>query len=106
MIDKQLERIFDDIANNIEGFHYGRYDLRVASLEDLYRGENIRILELNGVNADPAHIFDNRHGLFNSVRDLYKHSRLIGKIARKNMSQRAHNLKPQTLEPQSTFQNQ
>lgn len=102
LINSQLQRVFDDIANSIEGFHYGRYDLRVASLEDLYQGENIRILELNGVNADPAHIFDRRHGLFNSIRDLYVHSRLIGKIARKNLSNKALDINSQALKHLST----
>jgi hypothetical protein len=83
LIDKQLEQVFDNIANSIDGFYYGRYDLRVASLDDLYKGVNIKVLELNGVDADPAHIYDNRHGLFNSIRDLYKHSATIGRIARK-----------------------
>jgi hypothetical protein len=85
LIDSQLENVFDAIADQIKGFHYGRYDLRVASLKDLFEGKNIRILELNSVDADPAHIYDNRYGLFNSIRDLYRHWRIIGKIARKNL---------------------
>jgi ATP-grasp domain len=85
LIDPQLENVFDNIAKNMNGFNYGRYDLRVLSLESLYAGENIRILELNGVDADPAHIYDNQYGLFNSLRDLYRHSHIIGKIARKNL---------------------
>jgi hypothetical protein len=85
LINKELEQVFDNIADQILGFDYGRYDLRVRSLEDLYQGKNIRIVELNGVNADPAHIYDNSHGFWASLRDIARHWLRIGDIAKVNL---------------------
>jgi hypothetical protein len=84
LINKELCRTFDHIADQIEGFQYGRFDLRVASIDDLYAGQNIRVVELNGVNADPAHIYDNSHGLYRTYRDLIWHWNRIGRIAQLN----------------------
>ena len=32
--------------------------MKVNSIEDLYEGRNIKIMELNGVSSDPGHIYD------------------------------------------------
>jgi hypothetical protein len=85
LINKELEQVFDNIADQILGFDYGRYDLRVRSLEDLYQGKNIRIVELNGVNADPAHIYDNSHGFLASLHDIAQHWLRIGDLAKVNI---------------------
>ncbi|MEY3239171.1 MAG: hypothetical protein RIR11_609 [Bacteroidota bacterium] len=87
LINKQLNVSFDHIAKQIAGFQYGRFDLRVASLEDLMLGKNIRIVELNGVSADPAHIYDNSHGLLRTYRDLLWHWNRIGDISKINLKQ-------------------
>ena len=60
-IDKgKTAEVMDKILKEFEGFNYGRFDLKVKSIADLYEGTNIKVLELNGVNADAAHIFDCR----------------------------------------------
>jgi hypothetical protein len=58
LINKDLIKCFTTICNQINGVYYGRFDLKVASIQDLYEGKNVLIMELNGINADPAHIFD------------------------------------------------
>lgn len=55
LINDQLVALFDRISQSLEGFYYGRYDIRCRSLAELYRGEGIKILELNGAGAEPAH---------------------------------------------------
>jgi ATP-grasp domain len=86
LIDDRLTAVFDNIADDMPGFCYGRYDLRVRSLDDLYAGKNIRVVELNGVNADPAHIYDAEHGFWAALRDLYWHWWRIGSITRVQIS--------------------
>lgn len=93
LINNQLNEVFDQIADQISGFQYGRYDLRVATIEDLYKGKNIRVVELNGVNADPAHIYDNSHGLLRTFRDLAWHWLRIGDIAKHNLQNYHRSLK-------------
>jgi hypothetical protein len=84
LITTQLETIFDDISQQIEGFQYGRFDLRVPSLADLYAGKNIKIMELNGANSEPTHVYDASHGVFKMYRDLAWHWTRMTDIAIEN----------------------
>jgi hypothetical protein len=72
-IDQALTDVFNTIASDIPGFYYGRFDFKYRDLETLRRGEDIAIVELNGVSADPAHIFDPSFGLINSLREICRH---------------------------------
>ena len=85
LISKQINDIFDEITAHIEGFYYGRFDLKVKSLEDFQKGKHIRILELNGVSSEPGHIYDPSYSLWKAYRDLAFHWSLIGKIALQNI---------------------
>lgn len=58
IIDDDLINTFDFISKRIDGFYFGRYDIRCSSIDDLKKGKNISILELNGSGAEPAHIYD------------------------------------------------
>ncbi|HTW29951.1 MAG TPA: D-alanine--D-alanine ligase [Acetobacteraceae bacterium] len=49
---------FDAIARDIRQFHFGRFDVRFASLAELRRGEGFRIIEVNGVGSEATHIWD------------------------------------------------
>jgi hypothetical protein len=84
-INEDVHQVFDKIAESIDGFYYGRFDLRVKSIEDLYEGKNIKILELNGVSSEPGHIYDISYTVFRAYRDLIRHWRIIGKIAIENI---------------------
>ncbi|HPI55083.1 MAG TPA: hypothetical protein PLU10_10345, partial [Chitinophagaceae bacterium] len=59
---------FDTICAQIDGFYFGRFDLRVNSIEDLLQGNNIQIMELNGLTSDPAHIFDPNSRLRDAIK--------------------------------------
>lgn len=84
LINEQLHRVFDAIAFPLEGIYYGRFDLRVKNLEDLYRGENIRIMELNGISSEPGHIYDRNYTLFRAYTDTARHWDKVSKISRQN----------------------
>jgi len=58
LINEKLNEVFDRICLPIKGFYYGRFDLKVKSIADLYIGKNIRIMELNGASSEPGHIYD------------------------------------------------
>lgn len=84
LINEELTELFDKISTQIPGFYFGRYDLKVPSLEDLYAGKNIKIVELNGANSEPAHIYDPHNAIWRAYRDLFKHWRILYRISRKN----------------------
>ena len=81
LITQKLVEVFDVIAKPIEGFYFGRFDLRVTNLDDLYQGENIKIMELNGVNSEPAHIYDPQMPLFKAYKVMFKHWGIIYRIS-------------------------
>jgi hypothetical protein len=83
-IDAALEALFDHISLPIEGFYFGRYDLRCTSWADLAAGRNIKILELNGAGAEPAHIYQPGYSLFKGWSVLLHHWQILGEIAREN----------------------
>ena len=81
LINEKLNQVFDKIALPIEGFHYGRFDMKVKSIEDLYEGKNIKIMELNGVSSEPGHIYDPKNTVWKAYRDLAKHWKIIADIS-------------------------
>jgi hypothetical protein len=83
LINQELSKTFDTISKQIEGFYIGRYDLRCASLEDLYAGK-IKIMELNGCGAEPAHIYHPGFSLWKAMRVLYTHWKNIFLISMQN----------------------
>jgi hypothetical protein len=83
-INQNLSKVFDQIANHIPEFYYGRFDLKAPSLDDLLEGKNIKIVEINGVNAEPAHIYDPSVSLIEGLCTLFRHWNLIYDISRAN----------------------
>jgi hypothetical protein len=97
LINDQLNEVFDEIALEIHGFHYGRFDIKVPTLEDLYNGENIKIFELNGVSSEVAHIYDPDYKLVQAYKDIAANMKIIARIAKKN------HLAGQAYDPLGTF---
>jgi hypothetical protein len=83
LINENLSLTFDHISKQIAGFYFGRYDLRCASLENLYAGR-VKIMELNGCGAEPAHIYEPGFSFFKAVKVLFNHWRNIFVIAKQN----------------------
>ena len=81
LLSSSLDEVFDKIALTIDGFHYGRFDIKVKSIEDLFEGKNIRIMELNGVSSEPGHIYDPKNTLWAAYRDLARHWKIIADIS-------------------------
>lgn len=63
LVDEQMERSFDALTAKIKGVYLCRYDLKCGSLEALKEGRDIKIMEINGVGAEPAHIYDAKWGI-------------------------------------------
>ncbi len=84
LINNKLIDQFDEIAKSITGFYYGRFDLKVKSIEDLYEGKNLKIMELNGVSSEPAHVYDPNYKLLKAYRDIAFQMKVIYRISEKN----------------------
>lgn len=84
LITDTLRDRIDAISRQIPGFFIGRYDLRYASDDDLRRGENFKILELNGAASEATNIYDERNSLLTAYRTLYRQWELVYAIGRAN----------------------
>ena len=69
-LTEALSEAVNDLTTPFEGFHYGRYDLRVPSIEDLRAGRNLQVLELNGMTAEPVHIYDPAYPITQAWSDV------------------------------------
>ncbi len=83
LINDALSISFDAIGRQIPGFHFGRFDLRCDSLQDLYQGK-VKIVELNGCGAEPGHIYDPAFSLWEAMAVLVRHWHNIFEIAEAN----------------------
>ena len=66
----EVEAAIERIARTVEGFYFGRFDLRAPSEEHFRRGEGLKVLELNGVTSEEAHMYDPAFSFANAVRTL------------------------------------
>ncbi|MFC2176038.1 D-alanine--D-alanine ligase [Bacteroidota bacterium] len=80
LISEQLEAVFDSLAKQIDGFYLGRFDLRTNSIEDLLEGK-FKVIEVNGVNSEPCHIYDSNVPLWKGIHDLLTHWKRIFEIS-------------------------
>lgn len=88
LITDALCQAFDRIAQQVDGFYYGRFDLKCRSLEDLQQGRHFKIIEINGVCSEPTHIYDPQRGTYwAALRDIARHWRIIYRTARANRRQ-------------------
>ena len=83
LIDREMVLSFNKIADDFEGFYFGRFDLRCQSLSDLKKG-NVMIMELNGAGAEPAHIYEPGYSLLKGWKVLLKHMKIMWQISREN----------------------
>jgi membrane protein DedA with SNARE-associated domain len=79
----ELRKAVDAVAKSHPGFYFGRFDLRSPSIEDFQAGR-FHVLELNGVSAEPAHIYDPAVSLLDAYRALYRHWRIAFEIGAAN----------------------
>ena len=85
LISPILTKLFDAIGKEIEGWNYGRIDIKYNTFEELLQGENFKIIEINGIISEPTHIYDASKGTyFKALKAIKDHWNLIYKIGVKN----------------------
>ena len=86
LITPALEEAVGRISARAQGFHFGRYDLRVADEQALRDGVGLRVLELNGLTSEAAHIYDPRHPARYGWRVLREQWRIAFRIGAANVA--------------------
>jgi len=85
LIDEDLVRAFDKLCERIDGFYYGRFDIKCESIDQLKEGCDFKIMELNGVFAEPTHIYDpSQVSYWEALGSILKHWRVVYRIAAEN----------------------
>ncbi len=80
LIQEQLINSFDAISKQIDGFYYGRYDVRCKNAEALQNG-NVMIMELNGAASEPAHIYQSGYPILKAYKSLFHHWKVMYRIS-------------------------
>lgn len=83
LITSELNNSFENLSRSITGFYFGRFDLRCHSPEDLIAGK-VKILELNGCGAEPAHIYEPGYPLIKAMGVLLQHMRDMYEVSIQN----------------------
>ncbi len=81
LIDASMTQAFGQLCQNIPGIRFGRFDLKCASVEALKRAEG-KVLEINGILSDPAHVFDPEYGAVKAYCTYYRQWRLLYELHR------------------------
>lgn len=83
-ITESLVRVIDEIAHAVPEFYFGRIDVRFASLADLRRGRDFRIIEINGAGSEATHIWDPNTSLIEAYAAQFFHYHAAFAIGRAN----------------------
>lgn len=89
-ITAALEARFDAIARSMTEFHYGRFDIRFASVPALMRAEDFSIVEINGIGGEAIDCWDPRLPVSEVYRRLAEQQRLLFMIGQRNRARGFH----------------
>ena len=84
VISPALEAEIDRVSKTFDGFFFGRYDIRTTDVEAFARGENYKVVELNGVTSEATNIYDPRNSLLKAYRVLFRQWELAFRIGAAN----------------------
>jgi hypothetical protein len=79
-----LIKTIDDVCRQIEGFYFGRIDIMYQSIEELEKGRNFSIIEINGAASEPTHIYDPKHTIFFAWKEMARHIGLMYNAGARN----------------------
>jgi hypothetical protein len=83
-INEALNITINDLLKEVQGFNYGRLDIKTRSWEDMYKGINYKVLEINGVNSEPAHIYEPDSSILRAYKSIFYHWRQIYNLSQSN----------------------
>ena len=85
LISKKLISTFDQLSKSIPGWYYGRVDLKYNTFEELENGTDFKVLEINGIIAEPTHIYDSENYTYlKALKAIRTHWKSLFNIATTN----------------------
>ncbi|MBT6568479.1 MAG: ATP-grasp domain-containing protein [Flavobacteriales bacterium] len=85
---KELLQWIANCATHIPHFDYGRFDLKIQHWDAFKMNKGIKIMEINGVNSEPIHIYDPNYSLWKAYRDIFHQMRVIFELSQKKINEK------------------
>jgi|TARA_B110000967_G_scaffold105515_1_gene108244 hypothetical protein len=79
-------------VQHLPGFDYGRVDLKIENWNSFKTKTGIKILEINGVNSEPIHIYDPNFSIWNAYKAIFKHMHIIYQLSRQKLNNQSQTL--------------
>ncbi len=82
-ITKKLTSTIDALCKQMDGFYFGRLDIRFESWEALEYGEAYSIIELNGAGSEATNIYGMK-SIFAAWKEIILHWRWLYRVSKAN----------------------
>ena len=76
-VTPQLSSAIDDIAKDMNEFHFGRFDVRFDSLAELRAGVGLTIMEVNGAGSEAIQAWDPDTGVLAGFAMIFEKQRIL-----------------------------
>jgi membrane protein DedA with SNARE-associated domain len=84
LVTAELEQSIDAVARAYGGFFFGRFDVRYGDVRAFKKGDDYRIVELNGVTSESTDVYDPSFGLLRAYGTLGRQWGLAFRIGSEN----------------------
>ena len=88
-ITEALREQMHVFSSQFAGFWFGRYDVKVPTVEDLRAGRNLSVLELNGVSSESTNVYDPGCRIWNAYGMLWRQWDIAFEIGKQNIAKGA-----------------
>lgn len=84
MLSTEMLHWTKSCAEKVPGFDYGRFDIKIKQWNAFSstNKNDIKIMEVNGVNSEPCHIYDPSYTLIKTYKDIFYHMRIIYELSK------------------------
>lgn len=89
LITPELTEAMNKMCCAVDGFYFGRFDIRTPSKESLKRGEKLHIIEVNGVTSEDTSIYDNKYSFWDAQKKLMYQWRIAFEIGAQSVKKGA-----------------
>jgi hypothetical protein len=84
LINDRLHTWASNLANNIDGFYFGRLDIRFNDWDEMILENKFSIIELNGAGSEATHIYDPSQSIFYAWKEIIRHWSLLWQVSHAN----------------------
>lgn len=84
LTDKLSAKI-DVLSQEMDGFYFGRYDIRASDIDAFSNGD-VKVIEVNGVTSESTNIYDPSNNVLTAYKILFQQWRLAFEIGEKNIA--------------------